>query len=230
MSQLNEDGVGVAPDPTQKTITNFIISKDTSRKDMDEQRTFGPDISDHDFIDDEKSDFSIGYHETHDNHRDPLDCGDSSELNDDNRILRNSGCQVEKSHKSSCDVSADKVEGSVQNRVNNESNLLEGEGVSTSSNPRELFYWVNDYKCSICGIEMPLDFAEERQEHSDFHLAEKLQKEESGTNLGSSNPGQRVVRKDQIASQSQCKKRKSSPKEGKHKPIDQFFVKSNQNF
>lgn len=77
------------------------------------------------------------------------------------------------------------VEGSVQNRVNNESNLLEGEAVSTSSNPRELFYWVNDYKCSICGIEMPLDFVEERQEHSDFHLAEKLQKEESGTNFGS---------------------------------------------
>ena len=109
MSQLNEDGVGVAPDSSQKTITNFIITKDASRKDIDEQRTFGPDISDHDFIDDEKSDFSIGCHETHDNHRDPLDCGDSSELNDDNRILRNSGCQVEKSHKSSCDVSADKV-------------------------------------------------------------------------------------------------------------------------
>ena len=40
----------------------------------------------------------------------------------------------------------------------------------------------------------------------------------------------RVVRKDQISKESQRKKRKLSPKEGKHIPIDVFFAKSSQNF
>ncbi|OMO63375.1 DNA-repair protein, UmuC-like protein [Corchorus olitorius] len=48
-----------------------------------------------------------------------------------------------------------------------------------SSNQMELLYWVDDYKCSLCGAELPSSFVEERQEHSDFHLAERLQKEES---------------------------------------------------
>lgn len=51
---------------------------------------------------------------------------------------------------------------------------------SPSFSRKELLLWMEDYKCSICGIEMPPDFVEERQEHFDFHLAEKLQKEESG--------------------------------------------------
>ena len=39
------------------------------------------------------------------------------------------------------------------------------------------FQWVDEYKCSICGIELPLEFVDERQEHFDFHLAERLQEE-----------------------------------------------------
>lgn len=62
--------------------------------------------------------------------------------------------------------------------VNKRANLLDDEAVS-SSNQGELLLWVNDYKCSQCGFELPLGFVEERQEHSDFHLAERLQKEES---------------------------------------------------
>lgn len=67
----------------------------------------------------------------------------------------------------------------------------EGEAAS-SSNHEELFLWVDNYKCSICGIEMPPDFVEERQEHSDFHLAEKLQ-EESATDFKDSMPRQRYL-------------------------------------
>lgn len=62
--------------------------------------------------------------------------------------------------------------------VNKRANLLDDEAVS-SSNQGELLLWVNDYECSLCGIELPPGFVEERQEHSDFHLAERLQKEES---------------------------------------------------
>ena len=32
-------------------------------------------------------------------------------------------------------------------------------------------------------MELPPSFVEERQEHSDFHLAERLQEEESGDNV-----------------------------------------------
>lgn len=50
------------------------------------------------------------------------------------------------------------------------------------TNQEELFCWVVDYKCSLCGVELPPSFVAERQEHSDFHLAERLQEEESGDN------------------------------------------------
>ncbi|KAF4382321.1 hypothetical protein G4B88_011273 [Cannabis sativa] len=135
-------------------------------------------------------------------------------------------------HSLSSDVTAYKVEGtSCPNRVTNGVNFTAAEAeVVSSMGQRELFLWVNDYKCSICGIEMPPDFIEERQEHCDFHLAEKLQKEESGTGFRSSTLRHRDEQKGQSSSQSQRKKRKLSPKEGRHIPIDVFFVKSNQNF
>lgn len=39
-------------------------------------------------------------------------------------------------------------------------------------------FWIDDYICSVCGIEIPTKFMEERQEHLDYHLAQKLQKED----------------------------------------------------
>lgn len=53
------------------------------------------------------------------------------------------------------------------------------------SNQKVSFFWVEDYKCSLCGVELPPSFVEERQEHSDYHLAERLQKGESGDDLKS---------------------------------------------
>lgn len=61
--------------------------------------------------------------------------------------------------------------------VKNGSNLLEEERLN--SYQENTMLWLNDYKCSLCGIELPPSFVEERLEHSDFHLAEMLQKEES---------------------------------------------------
>lgn len=69
-------------------------------------------------------------------------------------------------------------------------NLLDSEAVS-SSNQNEQCFWVDDYKCLLCGVELPPSFVEERQEHADFHLAEKLQKEESDSNPRSPIPKQR---------------------------------------
>ncbi|KAH0977823.1 hypothetical protein GBA52_027542 [Prunus armeniaca] len=120
-------------------------------------------------------------------------------------------------------------EGSSLDRVSSVTKTL-GYVASSSVSQKEFLLWVNDYKCSICGIEMPPSFVEERQEHFDFHLAEKLQKEESGTDFKTCVLKKRNVPKDHIASQRKHKKQKPSPKEGKHIPIDVFFVKSNQNF
>lgn len=148
-------------------------------------------------------------------------------------------------------------EGSSKDRANSLTSTLEDCPIS-SSHQKDWLLWVDDYKCSICGIEMPPDFVEERQEHVDFHLAEKLQNEESGIDLRASRPRHRYitfsfgaisiwlfqsnlcdlirfvflrnVNKDQDSRRKKHKKHKSSPKETKYIPIDVFFVKSSQNF
>ena len=72
---------------------------------------------------------------------------------------------------------SEQCESNMPDRVRKTNNDLDN--VVPSSNQKEHLLWVNDYKCSLCGIELPPNFIEERQEHFDFHLAEKLQKEES---------------------------------------------------
>ncbi|XP_062089394.1 DNA polymerase kappa isoform X2 [Humulus lupulus] len=221
ISHLNIERDGALLDPTQKTLTNFFVSGDTSSKDVDGQRSFGLDTINF-LMNNDNSDSFIGEHETHHTHSDVDD--------NDNSTLSSIAAQMEKFHNSSSDVTAYKVEGtSCPNSVTNGANFLEAE-VGSSMGQRELFLWVNDYKCSLCGIEMPPDFVEERQEHCDFHLAEKLQKEESGSGFRNSTPKHRAEQKDQISSPSQRKKGRMSSKEGRHIPIDVFFVKSNQNF
>jgi DNA polymerase kappa len=61
--------------------------------------------------------------------------------------------------------------------VNNGSNLLEDD--RPNSCQEMIMLWLDDYKCSLCGAELPPSFVEERLEHSDFHFAELLQKEQS---------------------------------------------------
>ena len=80
-------------------------------------------------------------------------------------------------------------EGSSLDNVDKRTSLPNDEAVS-SSNQEEQYLWVDDYKCLLCGVELPPSFVEERQEHSDFHLAERLQKEES-SNLRNLTPKQR---------------------------------------
>lgn len=70
-------------------------------------------------------------------------------------------------------------EGSSTHKLRNTVNL-ENLQAGSSSYQKGLIFWVEDYKCSLCGVELPPSFIQERQEHSDFHLAEKLQEEESG--------------------------------------------------
>lgn len=62
-----------------------------------------------------------------------------------------------------------------------------------SVNLQAQFQWVDEYKCSICGIELPLEFVDERQEHFDFHLAERLQEECSSSSSMSNFSEKRLI-------------------------------------
>ncbi|KVI10840.1 DNA polymerase, Y-family, little finger domain-containing protein [Cynara cardunculus var. scolymus] len=101
----------------------------------------------------------------------------------------------------------------------------------SSSNHEEPFIWLDNYKCLLCGVELPPSFVDERQEHSDFHLAEKLQEEEeSGDSYKKFPLKHRMRQKESIVGQSKGKKKqKHSPSNDKHIPIDAFFTKTSQN-
>lgn len=250
LSHFNEDNIGAPSDPTQKTLNNFIVSGDLSRKNLDDPKSLGLDINDQHLMNNMEGSFSIESHELqHYGIRDPLDSNNLQDLNVHHCTYIDS-VEAEKIQEPSSNKIADKVitkdmagevsqrkesglslpgqlEGASPDRMNWV--IMDNEAVF-SSEQKDGLVWVDDYKCSLCGIEMPPHFDEERQEHSDFHLAERLQKDESRMDSRTSTPRQRSVQKDHISSQSKRKKRKPSPKEGGHLSIDMFFAKSNQNF
>ncbi|CAB4321012.1 unnamed protein product [Prunus armeniaca] len=258
LSHFDEEKVGAPSDPTQKTLTDYMLSGDALRKNMGDQSSLDLDSTDHCMMHGEETYLSKDGHQTSScDYRDPLDENHLSNL-DDSKSTSGNFEEKEEIYESTSNANAEKMnandsqnednvqdvvppllgpgysfpaqfEGSSLDRVSSVTKTL-GYVASSSVSQKEFLLWVNDYKCSICGIEMPPSFVEERQEHFDFHLAEKLQKEESGTDFKTCVLKKRNVPKDHIASQRKHKKQKPSPKEGKHIPIDVFFVKSNQNF
>ncbi|KAK3146741.1 hypothetical protein QOZ80_3BG0271130 [Eleusine coracana subsp. coracana] len=98
-------------------------------------------------------------------------------------------------------------------------------GVAASSSKPSQHFWIDGYICSLCGFELPLGFEEERQEHSDFHLAEMLQQEEAVDSTRRTCNASRLVERPCPATPTPKKKQKSS-KDGKHIPIEAFFRKS----
>lgn len=91
-------------------------------------------------------------------------------------------------------------------------------------------FWVDGYICSLCGFELPPGFEEERQEHSDFHLAEMLQQQEAVDSTGHLSKESRLAgRPCPTTTTPTPKKKLKSSKEGKHIPIDAFFLKCNKN-
>ncbi|KAL7227413.1 hypothetical protein ACSBR1_022288 [Camellia fascicularis] len=249
MSQFNEDKDGTPSDPTQKTLSNFIVSGVATGRNMDDHISFGSDLSDDHFITEPKTDLPIDNHEIcYNDFRDPLDSNEVSDPNNSNCLLIYNNDEMEKNdgslnRKSKAKVNTPEMIGHTLKSYEAEASQLVKSDLDTmnkrtnlsddavsSSNQNEQSLWVDDYKCLLCGIEMPSSFVEERQEHSDFHLAERLQKEESDSNPRSLTPKKRFIQKDHITSQSKRKKKhKSSPADGKHIPIDMFFVKSNEN-
>ncbi|XP_052210672.1 DNA polymerase kappa [Diospyros lotus] len=255
MSQLNEDSDGAPSDPTQKTLSNFIMSRDSTGRNMDDPVSCGSDHSDGHFL--IKPELTDNYEKSHTDFRDALNCNEVSDPTngtcnfhnkndtteetsgspenksgakaDTFEIMR--GQQVSYEAESAKVINGDtfslsgQLEGGGLDGVNKTAKLFD-DGAVSSSNQKEQDLWVDDYKCSLCGVELPPSFVEERQEHSDFHFAERLQKEESDCNPRNLTLSQRFTQKDRVTSQSkQKKKQKLSPRGGNHLPIDMFFVK-----
>ncbi|PSS19256.1 DNA polymerase [Actinidia chinensis var. chinensis] len=227
MSQFSEDKDGTPSDPTQKTLSNFIVTGDATGSNMDDRTPFGSDLKDEHFRTQLKASLPIDNHKLcHSDFRDPLESSEIPDAGNCNCILSYDG-EMKK-----CDGALNKskanFEGSSLDNVDKRTSLPNDEAVS-SSNQKEQYLWVDDYKCLLCGVELPPSFVEERQEHSDFHLAERLQKEES-SNLRNLTPKQRFIPTDKITSPSQNRRKKhKSSSTGKYLPIDTFFVKSNRN-
>ncbi|KRH77930.1 hypothetical protein GLYMA_01G242400v4 [Glycine max] len=184
--KLLQTELPISSDPTQKTITNFITSGDVNRN-----CSSFPDVADHDFVSNSETDLSIDSWQTSQlDWRDPFDGNHLSDVDYQSCIVQKSDC-VEEVQTSSNDATSSHYNGftevlgstSYQGKfeginVKNGSNLLEDERLDSCCQEKTML-WLNDYKCSLCGIELPPSFVAERLEHSDFHLAEKLQKEES---------------------------------------------------
>ncbi|CAN6544477.1 unnamed protein product [Malus baccata var. baccata] len=256
VSHFDEEKVGAPSDPTQRTLTDYILSGNVLRKNVGNQSSLEMDTNGRCMMHGEEP---CLFEDGHQTSRDSLDGNHLVNLDDSKFTLGNFD-EKEEVYESTSSVNAETVcvdiqnednvqggvspllaaghsfsgqfEGSTLDGVNNVTNNRE-DVASCSVSQKELLLWLNDYKCSICGIEVPASFVEERQEHFDFHLAEKLQKEESGADSTCMLRQRNLVRnveKDHRTSQRKNKRPKLSQKEGKHIPIDSFFVRSNQNF
>lgn len=95
----------------------------------------------------------------------------------------------------------------------------------------DIMFWKDDFSCSVCGFELPASFIEERQEHSDYHLAQMLQQEESPSVTSEQLNMQHKKRSrwpGGLPSHGRThvsKKPGTSQKKAKHIPIDSFFTK-----
>nr|GLL23758.1 DNA polymerase kappa [Ipomoea trifida] len=241
ISQFMEENVGPS-DPTQRTLSKFIVQGDASGKNADECLPLGSDVSDNAFTHGTHTDFPTNSGETISwDLRAPTDNQQISDPNDRCCIYSE---ELEKRPK----PQNDELEISVC-KSNEEGIPFSGqlEGISldkpkrgasctydetgSCSDHKDLVLWLDDYKCSLCGTELPPSFVEERQEHSDFHLAERLQDEESKDSHRWPTLKQRSVQNSDTQNRGrQRKKKKLSPTPTKCTPIDSFFVKTSQNF
>ncbi|XP_022896870.1 DNA polymerase kappa isoform X2 [Olea europaea var. sylvestris] len=256
MSNFNEGQNGGSLDPKQKTLSEFMVTGDASGRELGDQAPSHLNDNDDSLSVDRETSFSIdtwdsiGLQGTHEipylHHSDSMLCLKKEEIkrNLDLRIddLENNvdyhntvanainPCPNGASQLVERDSSPGKLEESNQDRGKNAINSGDGEAGS-SLNPNRPLLWMNDYKCSLCGAELPPSFLEERQEHFDFHLAERLQEEESSGVNQNPKLEQRLKHKNHIMSQiGQRKKHKTSASQDKYIPIDMFFAKTSQNF
>lgn len=173
MSQFNEEIRN--SDPSQETITKFIVQKDSSMQNLDDHDSVALDGLSHD-----ESLTSFGSHETsYAQMKDVVENEEQSEIEAE-KLIPNQECKKREERQQALrgDALLMKHKECKPDTRNDNSNALNAKAFSVVPEMEPLF-WVDGYKCNLCGIELPPSFVEERQEHSDFHLAQRLQNEES---------------------------------------------------
>ncbi|XP_010479405.1 PREDICTED: DNA polymerase kappa-like [Camelina sativa] len=214
-------------DPSQGTITKFIVQKDSSRQDLDDSESFGIDASNN-----EGGSLSFGSHETSYAHlKDVVEYEERSHI-DSEEVTANQECMENEERPQVLEGDAllikhKECKRDTSHSMNDNCYTQNTEAVSVFPQMEPLI-WVDGYKCILCGIELPPSFVEERQEHSDFHLAQRLQNEESGSSSSTTPSKRRILGKEKA--NSKPKKQKPDQKDSsKYIPIHTFFTKSNQN-
>ncbi|GJY23803.1 DNA polymerase kappa isoform X1 [Tanacetum coccineum] len=218
MSHFNEDKSGDQSDPTQRTLLNFLKLGDSNKQIVNEDHT-AYEAHGHSYID--PSSDHLSEHDQHicmssDNideaaEHHGLEENEYTDQINENTLVKHA---VESSDFDAHVTETDFLEGRKTDNLLTRIGFTDNETGSTSSNREEELIWLDDYKCSLCGVELPSSFVEERQEHSDFHLAEKLQgEEESGRNYISHLPAKhRMGQKEPVVGKIKGKKKqKQSP-------------------
>lgn len=181
-------------DPSQRTITKFIIQKDSSRQDLDDNDSLELDASTNCLSDDEGVSLSFGSHETSYAHLKDVVGYEERSQTDSKKVIPNQECMKKEERPQVLEGDAllikhKECKPDKSHSMNDNCNAQNTVAVSVFPQTDPLF-WVDGYKCVLCGIELPPSFVEERQEHSDFHLAQRLQNEESGSS-SSTTPSKR---------------------------------------
>lgn len=233
MSQFRDDS-HYPLDPNQKTLTGFVISgEDVTRKFKHAENSTDLQMTDKQIILEGELNSSSG--------------DGCCFLNDDNHfnvpvesdIMSESNQPMQPTDSSCSDACAINSVDDACPETSRPNNLLKIKRTTSCLKDKAVPFshqkllWVDDYICSVCGIEMPPSFIEERQEHLDYHLAKMLQEEESVNNRAHLTQQERLLQKASKARASNAvdprKKQKSSPKDKKHIPIDAFFIKCKKN-
>ncbi|KAK2974476.1 hypothetical protein RJ640_018641 [Escallonia rubra] len=228
MSQFSEDKDGAPSDPTQKTLSNFVLSGDSCGKNMGDGLSCDLHVTEN--LSTINTETTMNFHETCYDIRDPSDGNQISDHSHNTYTSNNDSHEMEiisgplssaskrkvigastvMHTPNSCQAEASRLpvddslslsrqyQGSSLDKVKKRAPL--SDDPASSSNQKEPLAWVDDYKCSLCGVELPPSFLEERQEHSDFHFAERLQEEESCNNHTYPALKQRFIQKEHIAS------------------------------
>ena len=99
VSHFNEDKGDAPVDPTQKTLTTFLISGDAARKIVDDESSLGSDFSDLHYVNERETVLSLDSHETcHYEFGDPFESNHLPDIDDNNCISSENAWKMEKIH------------------------------------------------------------------------------------------------------------------------------------
>ncbi|KZV50557.1 DNA polymerase kappa [Dorcoceras hygrometricum] len=233
MSQFSEDG---KCDRTQKTLSSFIVTDDALGRALGDQKLSQS------YLEGDTSSIGRGTSFSNDTSScESMDLAHVHQVQSDSRKRRvvvvegeeSFDLRIDRSRKNDDDLSTENgaiemvpifAERDSSSMKNEESSLERPRRVigcsddePVSLHEKEPLVWLNGYRCSVCGIELPPSFIDERQEHFDFHLAERLQKEESSDALRIPKHSKRLVQEDhKVIHCRQKKKPKASPSKVPH--------------